>query len=281
MSTRSTFRPGWAPWTFKGVAAYAQASAWRLVIVEALVACAVAASVAIVAVNCWLPAVDQAVRKLPEKAAISQGTLRWPGVLPQQLTTSRFLSIVVVSASDTRVGQVADVQVELSSRKWRIRSLLGFMEFDYPEGWRVDFDRHEIEPWWGARRQFAVAVIVVATLIAMPLLWAVVALIYAPLVKILALFGNRSLSFGGAWKLCSAALMLGAALMCAVIVVYGMQRLPLAVFLGGFAVHLVVGWVYLLVSPFRVGKAGNLSGRSRNPFGKEKKGGGGGSNPFS
>lgn len=278
MSTRSTFRPGWAPWTFKGVAGYAQASVWRLVVVEAVVACAVAAAVGFVAVRCWLPAVDQAVRQLPEKASISQGSLQWPGILPQQLTSSRFLSIVVLSPGDTRVGQVADVQIELSSNRWRVRSLLGFLEFDYPKGWRVNFDRGEVEPWWGARRQFAVVTLAVITLLGMPLLWALVALIYTPLVLMLALFGNRSLSFGGAWKLCSAALMPGAALMCAVIVVYGLQRLPLAVLLGGVAIHLVVGWFYLLVAPLRVGKAGNLSGRSRNPFGKEEKGG---SNPFS
>ncbi len=271
MSKKTTSRRGWAPWTFKGVSAYAHAPLRRLLVSEAVVAlCAAVAGVYFVW-SAWIPALDQAATRLPVRAGISQGTLFWPGMLPQQLTESPFLGIVVLNQLQSEVGQVSDIQVELTRNQWRVRSLLGYQEFAYPKGWSVDFSRSEAGPWWGARRPFVLLAVAIMAIAGLPMVWAVLALIYAPFVKLIALFANRPVSFFGAWKLGSAALMPGGLWMCALIVVYGMSRLPLAAFLGGFILHFVVGWCYLLFSPLALPKAGAAADKRSNPFGTPSK----------
>lgn len=282
MSSRSTERPAWGPWTFKGVARFAHAPLRRLLALEAVVAVIVAACVTLFVVAAWLPALDQAADALPDSAVITRGRLEWPGVLPQPLTESRFLGIVVVGPGGG-VGQTADVQIELAPARWRVRSLLGYLEFPYPEGWRVELARKEAGPWWGARRPFAAVTACAGALVLMPLSWALLGLLYAPVAKLLALAGGRELSVSGAWKLASAALMPGALMLGAVIVLYGFQRLPLAAVMAGWAAHLIVGWIYLLVAPFRLPKHSQGGEPRGNPFGGEggkadrKKSGG---NPF-
>lgn len=275
MSKKSTSRPAWGPWTFKGVAGFAQRPLKRLLVMEFIVAGIVAACAMVFVSLAWLPALDQAVRKLPTGGMITQSRLHWTGMLPQQLTQSRFLGIVVVQRGHLEVGQTADVQIELGPARWKVRSLLGYQDFAYPAGWQIALNRQEVEPWWGARRPFAVALVGVGTWLLMPLLWAFIAALYVPAVWLLAWFGNRDLSLWSGWKLASAALMPGALLMSVVLLLYAFQRLPLAVVLGAMGVHLALGWVYLLVAPFRLPKESKKRNdfsedpppKKRNPFG--------------
>src|ERR1035438_8910206 len=65
-------------------------------------------------------------------------------------------------------------------------------------------------------------------------------------------FANRDLSLRGSWRLAGAALMPVALFMCAVIFLYGCGGLDLVRLTVAGALHLVMGWVYLIISPLRL-----------------------------
>lgn len=264
---RSQAQP-WQPLTLAGVAGFAHGSVWRLLIVELVVALLVAASVVAAAALGWAPAVDQAVERAPATGAgIREAHLHWPGMLPEKLTQNQFLDIVVVGDETMEIGQVADVQVELGRSQWKIRSLLGYMDFPYPSGEPVDLTKQHIDPWWGARKPFILASLGGTVIVTLQLLWAALALCYALPVRLLTFYADRPASFWQSWKLAFAALMPGALLMGVAILLYGLSRLPLAALLGALGVHLVLGWGYLAGATFRLPrvKAGRGPGRS-NPF---------------
>lgn len=271
MSAKSTVNgQSWAPWTFKGVASFVGAPVGRLLLLELIVAGVVAIIATVFIALAWLPAIDQAIERLPAEGAISQGRLEWPGMLPQRLTENAFLGIVIVDRGSSEVGQIADVQMELGPTQFKVRSLFGYMSFAYPQGWRVALNRKELEPWWGARRPFVAMAVSVGTVFILGVSWAVLALVYAPFVALLAFYRNRDVGLWRAWKLASAALMPGALLMAAVILLYGLQRLPLAAVVGAFFVHIVAAWPYLIVSPCRLARRTDATpGISSNPFARE------------
>src|SRR4029077_7554502 len=90
-----------------------------------------------------------------------------------------------------------------------------------------------------------------AVVVALMLVWAVLASVYCWLAWLGGFFANRELIFRGAWRLAGAALMPGALVMSGAIVLYGLAALDLMRLTLAFAVHLVIGWVYLFLSlPF-------------------------------
>ena len=78
--------------------------------------------------------------------------------------------------------------------------------------------------------------------------WWLLATIYFLPVWLLGFFVNRDLNFRASWKLSGAALLPGALLMAAGILLYDFGAVDLVQFGFIFGAHFVLGWIYLFVS---------------------------------
>ena len=96
------------------------------------------------------------------------------------------------------------------------------------------------------------------------------ATLYCLVARMHAFFKDRQLTVLGSWKLAAAALLPGALLTAAGIVLYGLGLIDLLQFLFLWALHLMVGWVYLFVSPLRLPRASDAAAAPRDPFAKPK-----------
>src|SRR5262249_25034511 len=141
------------------------------------------------------------------------------------------------------------IAVELAGKDIRFHSLLGYLEMPYPDGWVIPANQPALEPWWNSREPWLLAGIAVATALCLLVSWLVLGLLYWLAVWPFAFFTNRSLGWVEAWKLCGAALMPGALFMTLCIIAYGLGFFGLLRLGLGFAFHIVIGWIYLLVCP--------------------------------
>jgi hypothetical protein len=80
-------------------------------------------------------------------------------------------------------------------------------------------------------------------------IWACLATVYALPAWLVGFFADRDLTLRGSWRLAGAALMPGALFLSAAIGLYGWGALDLVRLAVAAAVHLVMGWIYLFVSP--------------------------------
>jgi len=256
----------WQPLTPPGVAAFARASLLRLLLVEFMVAVLAAATVIWFLHEVWFPSVREAIRQLPAQGEIRQGKLAWRGDSPVYLAGDRFLAIVVDLNHEAEVGREADVSVEFGQKEWRIYSLLGYTTVSYPSDRVVAFNQAELEPWWGAWEPAILAC--AGTLVALGLMtvWALLAAVHMPAALLVAFFANRELSWAGSWRLAAAALMPGALLLTLGVLLYGLSVLDLVRLGLCAAVHFVVGWIYLFVSPLFLPRHPSIQALKGNPF---------------
>jgi hypothetical protein len=105
-----------------------------------------------------------------------------------------------------------------------------------------------LEPLWGAWEPELLAISVLAGVAGLMLVWAMLATIYFLPVRLISFFTNRDLDFRGSWKLAGAALMPGALLLTAAIVLYDLAVLDLVQFCFFFGAHFALGWIYLFLS---------------------------------
>jgi hypothetical protein len=98
------------------------------------------------------------------------------------------------------------------------------------------------------------------------LAWQILAAIYVLPAWLVGFFANRDLSFRGSWRLAGAALMPGALLSAAGILCYdlGLFDLVRLAFVAG--AHIVLGWIYLLISPLFLPRQSAIAASRRNPF---------------
>lgn len=259
----------WQPLTFKGVASFAQAPVSRLTFIQALVACSAVGCVLCFFSMAWEPVIREAVSQLPEQGSIRRGQLDWKGSDPQRLAGNSFLSIIVELDSIGSLGSsAADLQVELGRREIRLRSLLGVIAVPYPTGWIISANRQELEPWWGAWWLLVFSGLGGSVFVSLFVIWWLLATIYSWPVRLIAFYVDREITFGGSWRLACAALMPGALLMNASILFYALQRFNLVQLIFTTLLHVVIGWVFVVVAPFRLPRihSGNRKTRSRNPF---------------
>src|SRR6185312_17337870 len=94
--------------------------------------------------------------------------------------------------------------------------------------------------------------------------WAILALIYLLPVWLAGFFWNRDLNTGNSWKLSSAALMPGALLMIAGVLLYNVGFLNLILLSFIFVAHFVIGWIYLALSLIFLPRTSDKS--KGNPF---------------
>jgi hypothetical protein len=214
----------------------------------------------------WFPTISAAIEHLPEQGAIQSGRLSWSGPSPQSLAESRFLGVAVDLSHSGQTRSPAHLHVELGQTDMRVYSLFGFLTAPYPRSYVIFFNSQESKPWWGAWAPMILAVVAGAGVLGLMTSWAALATVYCLPVWLLGLYLNRELTFCGSWRLAGAALMPGALLMTAAIVLYGLGDLDVIQLTVGLALHFLLGWVYLILSALAAPKLNSGLVPKVNPF---------------
>ncbi len=256
----------WEPLTPRGVAAFATASTRRVWLAQLIVAVLAAATVVWFLHTDWFPIFGAAVQKLPAQGEIRNGKLAWRGDSPSLLAGDRSLSLVVDLNHDADLGHDADVCVELGQRELRVFSLLGFVTWRYPAGAVVSLNRLEAEAWWGAWRPVLLAGAGLGVVLVLAVSWLALATVYCVPAWLVAFFANRQLSLAGAWRLASAVLMPGALFMIGAIVLYNAGGLDVVRLCLCAGLHLVIGWIYIGVTPLFLPSETTARAAKSNPF---------------
>jgi hypothetical protein len=254
----------WEPLTPRGVAAFAGARLGRLLLVQCIVAMLAAAAVVWFIYNDWFPPIGAAIQNLPATGEIRSGKLDWRGPSPELLAEGRVLAFDVDLDHSGQLRSTADLQIEFGRQTIRVFSLLGYLDLPYPGDYVVALNRIELEPLWGAWAVGFLILAGVAAAIGVLLIWWLLAAVYFPPVWLLGFFTNRDLNFRQSWRLSGAALMPGALLMAAALLLYGMGFWNLVSFGFAFGAHFVIGWIYLFLSLLFVPKVSPK--QKRNPF---------------
>ena len=235
------------PFTPRGVASFAGAKFSRLLIAQIIVAILAGAAVSIFCRYACFPIIESAIENLPPDGQIHFGQLEWTGA-PQMLAEGRFLALDVDPDHTGQLRSAADIQVEFGRDSARIFSLFGYTDFYYLPNESAPFNRAQLDPLWKAWRAEIFFLVAFGTAISLLLSWWALALVYFLPVYLIAFFANRDLSLPGSLKLSAAALLPGALMMTAGIVLYTSAFFGLPTLLFIFGAHLVLAWLYLLVS---------------------------------
>jgi hypothetical protein len=265
-TTEQNWPRAWEPLTPRGVAAFAGAPLWRLLLVQMIVALLAAGSVVWFLESAWLPVIRAAIHHLPEDGSIHDEKLDWHGENSVLLAGNHFLGFGVDLHHSGQLGHEAQLQFEFGQENSRVFSALGYEVIDYPPGWRMAFNRTELEPWWGAREPWLVAAAAVFTAISLLVSWTLLATLYCIPVKLITLFENRDLRWGQSWRLAGAAMMPGALFLTFGIVAFSFGLMDLMQLGTLFILHFIIGWIYLFVSPLFLPRVGESAVPKTNPF---------------
>jgi hypothetical protein len=260
-----TPRHAWQPFTPRGIAAFGQATNARLIIVELIVALLVVGAVVSFLRGVWFPVITEAIEKLPQTGAIRRGELSFAGESPMRLAENSRLAIVVDIERTGDAGRVADVEVTFEKNRMAICGALGCWWQPYDSGYVISFNRPEVKPAWGAWQWPVIALAILGTVASLFVMWWSVALVYVPVTKLIAFFSDRVIAWSGAWRLNAAALLPGACLVAAALVLYGFGAINLFQFALLFVLHAVAGLIFLSTSPFFLPKV-QTDSRGKNPF---------------
>lgn len=261
----------WQPLTPRGVAAFARATLGRLLLVQLLVALLAAGTIAWTVYTGWFRVIGAAIDRLPPQGEIHSGALLWQGDSPQTLAENRFLALTIDLDHAGQARSPAHVQVEFGRAHVKIFSLFGYVESAYPRGWIIAFNRQELVPWWGAWAPVLLAGVVALVTAGLLLSWATLASLYCFIAWLCGFFANRELTLLQSWRLAGAALMPGALFMASSVVLYALGVLDPVRLLGAAALHFVIGWGYVIISPFYLPRHPAAPPPTRlNPFDKKK-----------
>ena len=260
----------WHPLTPYGVSLFGAASVKRLLLVQLIFALVAAATVTWFLKVDWFPAIRQAIRQLPSRGEIWLGVLDWPEASPRLLNRGDYLSFTVDLDHRGAVRSPADLQVEFGRKDIRIFSLLGYVSVGYPDDWIIAFNQRELDPWWGAWEPPILWIGAGMVVVGLMGIWTVLSTLYCPLVRLVGFLADRELGAQASWKIAGASLMPGALVLTASIGFYGLGLLNLVQLMAAAGIHLVIGWVYLVASPFFLPRLAPEAGR-RNPFARQGK----------
>jgi len=235
----------WQPLTPRGVAAFSRARWGRLLLVQFIAALLAAAAAAWFLREAWFPVIKEAIVHLPQGGEIRRGELTWSGDSPVRLAEDRWLALTVDSKHEGTAHSPAHFEIEFGRNDARIYSLFGFLQVRYSNRWNLAFNRSELEPWWGAWARPLLAMAAALVIGGLMFSWTVLATLYFLPAWLAGLYTNRDLSLRGSWRLAGAALMPGALLLTAAIVLYGLAVLDLIELAVAAALHLVVGCAYV------------------------------------
>ena len=259
----------WQPLTPRGVAAFCNARIGRLLVVQLIFASLVAASVIWFLASVWFPIIREAMSQLPDTGFIQNEQLRSPRVSTDPLTENRYLAFVMDVDSVGTPRLATDLRVEFNRHSFALCSLLGCLTFNYPKDSTIQFNRPELESWWGAWQLVIYWLVGLSVIVWLFVTWFVLASLYCPLVRICAFFKDRQLTLVGSWKLSAAALLPAALMAAGTIVLYGLGMIDLIGFLILWVLHLVMGWIYLFFSTLRLPRTSDARLPVRNPFGDD------------
>ena len=262
-SAESTF--AWEPLTPRGVAAFARATPSRLFLVQFIVALLAAVSVVWFLHDGCFPTVSAAIQNLPAAGEIRSARLDWRGDSPQLLSEGRFIAFDVDLNHSGKIHPLADVQIEFGGETVRVFSLPGYSEWNYPRGYIIPFNRTDLEPQWGAWAMELLFIAGIVLVIGFMLGWWLLATIYFIPVWVLGFFTNRDLSLRQSWRLAGAALMPGASLAAASVLLYNSGFLNFVSLGFTFAAHFVLGWIYLFLSLLFLPRSSSVLSKG-NPF---------------
>jgi hypothetical protein len=255
----------WEPLSFGGVARFAYAPGGRLLLVCLLVA-ALCGGVVVWFLNFrWVPQIESAIAHLPEQAAIRNGALVWPGKEPIALAQSSFLTLTIQPGRVPELASGSDFEVSLGARQIGVRSFFGYLPVAYPYDLAISLNQAEVQPWWGAWKPAFLAGAGTVTGVALLLMWFLLGILYMPLIKLLGFYADRHVSWLGARRCATAAMLTAALLMCASIVLYAFQEISLLGLLAVVAAHFLVQLIYALGATMALD---DLPGRkiAGNPF---------------
>lgn len=264
MSVLAEPKFAWEPLTPRGVAAFARASLERLLVVQSIFALLAVAAVIWVLSDGIFPTIDQAISGLPDTGAIISGRLDWQGESPVLLAEGHILAFSVDLEHGGSVRSPADFQFEFGRGSVRIFSLFGETELAYPPGYIIAANHRDARPAWGAWSPEILALTAIGIFLSLLLVWAGLATVYCLPVWLVSFFSNRDLDFISSWKLAGAALLPGALLLSVSLVLYEFKGFDLVQLLFACGMHLVIGWVYVFVSPMFLDRA--LPAEKKNPF---------------
>ena len=265
MSALTEAKYAWEPVTPRGVAAFARASLERLIIVQSIMALIATAAVVWLLSSGFFPTVAAAIRNLPATGEIQRGKLNWADESPKILAEGHFLSFTVDTKHTGQLRLPAQFQFEFGADSLVIISLFGELELPYPPDQSFYFNRTDLQPAWGAWAPDLLGVVALGAFFGLLLTWALLATLYFLPVWLIAFYADRDLNFRASWKLAGAALLTGALLMSLGLVLYGLGAFDLVQLGFAFTMHVIISWLYLLVSPLFLNRA--LPGESKNPFG--------------
>ena len=257
----------WEPLTPRGVAAFARASFERLFIVQSVFALLATAAVVWCLSDGIYPVIDEAINQLPDAGSVHGGKLDWRDDSPLMLAEGRILAISVDLQHTGALRSPADYQIEFGRDDIRIYSIFGEGYLNYPGGYIIAANREEARPAWGAWGPDMIGLAAIGAFLGLLFVWAILAAIYCLPVWLLCFFANRDLNFPASWKLAGAALLPGSALVSIGMVMYDLGGFDLVQLGFTFAMHLIIGWIYLFVSPLFLNRV--LPAEKKNPFGKK------------
>lgn len=258
----------WAPITPRGVAAFARAKLERLLVAQGVFALAAAMSVVWLLADGIFPTINAAIQNLPETGSIHGGRLDWRADSPVILAEGGILAFSVDLDHSGALRSPADFQIELGRDSVVVYSLFGEGELFYPPDYTYFLNQPQALPVWGAWAPNILAASAIGTFFGLLLVWAALATVYCGPVWVICFFANRDLGLGACWRLAGAALMPGALLMTVALVLYDLRAFDLVQLSFAFGMHLVIGWIYLFVSPLFLHRV--TPTEKKNPFGAGK-----------
>ena len=254
----------WEPITPLGVAAFARGSLERLLVVQSIIALIGAAALVWFLGQGVFPTIGAAINELPVAGAIHAGRLDWRDDSPQLLAEGHILALSVDLEHGGALRSPADFQFEFGRDSLRIFSLFGEAESPYPPDYQLAANRLDARPAWDAWSPDLLALAAIAMFAGLLLTWSVLATVYCLPVWLMCFFCNRDLNFRQSWKLAGAALLPGSVLLSLSLVLYETGTFDLVQLCFAFGMHLVIGWVYLFVSPMFLRRV--AAAEQKNPF---------------
>jgi hypothetical protein len=257
-------KQAWQPFTPRGIAAFAHSSATRLLLAQIAVAALVAVALIWFLSVAWFPVVSDAIRALPPTGEIRGATLNWNDPARTRLAENPRLAFVVDIDRTTNSGHVSDVEVTFERGQVTVCTAWRCWHQPYKRGDVFSFNRPALEPAWGARRGPLLALVAALTILSIYVMWWGLAFVYAPLVKLIAFFADRAVTWGGAWRLSAAGLLPGAMLVALALVLYGFGAVDLPRFLLLYTLHIATGLLFVVTSTLFLPKLSEKKGG--NPF---------------
>jgi hypothetical protein len=267
-----TPKSAWLPVTPRGVAAFALAKTSRLLLAQFLVAAITACVIGWFLHRAWAPAIREAIARIPDETCIQSGELHWPTNSPALLAEGHFLGIAVDLDHSGQITPTSHLKFELGRHGWQVASLLGvfspppWLDTSYPADVRISLGHSELEPWWGSREPFLILLAMAGVVVWLMLVWPLLGLLYSVPVWLVGFFSNRALDWRGSWRVGCATLLPGALLLSAAIVLYGLRIFDVLKLGIAFALHFVIGWIYVLVSPLFLARHPEAPPSISNPF---------------